>query len=243
MHGLSNSIENRILFEDNHLIAINKLPSEIVQGDKTGDVSLLDDVKLYLKKKYNKPGSAFAGLIHRIDRPVSGVVMFAKTSKALSRMTELIKLRKFNKRYLAIVRNRPKEVEATLTHYLLKNEKQNKSYIVADQTQQSKLAQLRYKLVGESKSFFLIEIELLTGRHHQIRAQLAFIGCPILGDLKYGDKRSNSDGSICLHAYMAAFEHPVNKRSIEIEAPLPNAMPWSIFKDLSSTSKKNINTD
>ena len=223
-------IEDRILFEDNHLLIVNKLPSEIVQGDKTGDVCLLDDVKSYIKDTYNKPGNVYAGLVHRIDRPVSGAVIFAKTSKALSRMTIKVKEREFSKTYLAIVKNKPPKDEDELSNYMIKNEAQNKSYIVDSKTKGAKLAQLRYRVVGTSESYYLLEVELITGRHHQIRAQLAHIGCPIKGDLKYGFPRSNADASISLHAYRIRFEHPTLKKPIDIIAPRPGGMPWDAFK-------------
>ena len=223
-------IEDRILFEDNHLLIVNKLPSEIVQGDKTGDVCLLDDVKSYIKDTYNKPGNVYAGLVHRIDRPVSGAVIFAKTSKALSRMTIKVKEREFSKTYLAVVKNKPPKDEDELSHFMIKNEAQNKSYIVDSKTKGAKLAQLRYRVVGTSESYYLLEVELITGRHHQIRAQLAHIGCPIKGDLKYGFPRSNADASISLHAYRISFEHPTLKKPIDIIAPRPGGMPWYAFK-------------
>lgn len=223
-------IEDRILFEDNHLLIVNKLPSEIVQGDKTGDVCLLDDVKSYIKDTYNKPGNVYAGLVHRIDRPVSGAVIFAKTSKALSRMTIKVKEREFSKTYLAIVKNKPPKDEDELSNYMIKNEAQNKSYIVDSKTKGAKLAQLRYRVVGTSESYYLLEVELITGRHHQIRAQLAYIGCPIKGDLKYGFPRSNADASISLHAYRIRFEHPTLKKPIDIIAPRPGGMPWDAFE-------------
>ena len=223
-------IEDRILFEDNHLLIVNKLPSEIVQGDKTGDVCLLDDVKSYIKDTYNKPGNVYAGLVHRIDRPVSGAVIFAKTSKALSRMTIKVKEREFSKTYLAIVKNKPPKDEDELSNYMIKNEAQNKSYIVDSKTKGAKLAQLRYRVVGTSESYYLLEVELITGRHHQIRAQLAHIGCPIKGDLKYGFPRSNADASISLHAYRIRFEHPTLKKPIDIIAPKPGGMPWDAFE-------------
>lgn len=222
-------IEERILFEDNHLIIVNKLPSEIVQGDKTGDVCLLDDVKSYIKDTYNKPGNVFAGLVHRIDRPVSGAVIFAKTSKALSRMTVKVKERQFSKTYLAIVKNKPPKDADELSHYMVKNESQNKSYIVSSSAKGAKLAQLRYRVIGVSDSYYLLEIELITGRHHQIRAQLAHIGCPIKGDLKYGFPRSNPDASISLHAYRLKFEHPTTKTPIIVTAPKPVGSPWNFF--------------
>ena len=223
-------LEDRILYEDNHLIIVNKEPSEIVQGDKTGDVCLLDDVKSYIKEAYNKPGNVYAGLVHRIDRPVSGAVIFAKTSKALSRMTIKVKEREFSKTYLAIVKNKPPQDAGELSDYMVKNEAQNKSYIVSSNTKGAKLAQLRYRVIGSSDSFYLLEIELLTGRHHQIRAQLAHIGCPIKGDLKYGFPRSNPDASISLHAYKVQFEHPTTKNPITVTAPKPTGAPWDFFE-------------
>ncbi len=223
-------LEDRILYEDNHLLIVNKLPSEIVQGDKTGDVCLLDDVKSYIKETYSKPGNVYAGLVHRIDRPVSGAVIFAKTSKALSRMTLKIKEREFSKTYLAIVKNKPPKDADELSNYMVKNESQNKSYIVSSNTKGAKLAQLRYRLVGASDSYYLLEVELITGRHHQIRAQLAHIGCPIKGDLKYGFPRSNPDASISLHAYKLRFEHPTTKDIINVKAPKPTGMPWDCFE-------------
>ncbi len=222
-------IEDRILYEDNHLIIINKEPSEIVQGDKTGDVCLLDDVKAYIKVKCNKPGDVFLGLVHRIDRPVSGAVTFARTSKALSRMTVKIKNREFSKTYVAIVKNKPPKESDELEDFIIKNEAQNKSYIVSPETKGAKVAKLRYRVIGHSENFYLLEIELITGRHHQIRCQLAHIGCPIKGDLKYGYPRSNPDGSICLHAKNVSFEHPTLKTQINISAPLPKGMPWDAF--------------
>jgi 23S rRNA pseudouridine1911/1915/1917 synthase len=227
-------IAQRILFEDNHIFIVNKLPSEIVQGDKTGDVSLLDDVKSYIKVKYQKPGEVFAGLVHRIDRPVSGAVVFAKTSKALSRLTVMIKDRDFAKNYLAIVKNRPKSDEGTLENFLLKNEDKNKSFIVRPDQKGSKLATLNYRLIASSSNFHLLEIELLTGRHHQIRAQLSAMGCPIKGDLKYGYDRSNEDGSICLHAWKISFEHPVKKEMMYVQAPPPTGAPWKFFESFTA---------
>lgn len=224
------NIKNRILYEDNHLIIVNKLPSEIVQGDKSGDVCLLDNVKFYIKEKYNKPGNVFAGLVHRIDRPVSGIVIFAKTSKALSRMTLKIKEREFTKTYLAVVKNKPPKEVDELSDYIVKNEAQNKSFVVSSSTKGAKLAQLRYRVIAHSDNYHLIEIELFTGRHHQIRTQLAHIGCPIKGDLKYGFPRSNPDTSICLHAYKVLFEHPTLKTNVEVKAPIPVGMPWDSFK-------------
>ena len=225
-----NTISDRILYEDNHLLIVNKLPSEIVQGDKTGDICLLDDVKEYIKVKYDKPGNVFAGLVHRIDRPVSGAVLFAKTSKALSRMTEKVKDRDFHKTYLALVKNHPPKGSDLLEDYIVKNEKMNKSFVTTSANKEAKLARLSYRVIGRSDNFYLLEIELFTGRHHQIRCQLAHVGCPIKGDLKYGYPRSNPDASICLHAYRISFEHPTLKTPIEVVAPLPETMPWPAFE-------------
>lgn len=223
------TVASRILYEDNHLIAINKLPSEIVQGDKTGDTPLSEDVKRYIKEKYEKPGKVFLGVIHRIDRPVSGVVVFARTSKALARMNELVKEREIKKMYWAIVKNRPENTEGELRHYLVRNEKKNKSFASKIEKKGSKEAILKYRLVKESKDYHLLEIELLTGRHHQIRAQLSAIGCPIKGDLKYGFDRSNKDASISLHARSVAFVHPVSKKPINIVADPPQDVLWDYF--------------
>lgn len=225
-----NTVADRILYEDNHLLVVNKLPSEIVQGDKTGDICLLEEVKEYIKAKYDKPGNVFAGLVHRIDRPVSGAVLFAKTSKALSRMTVKIKDRDFHKTYLALVKNHPPKEADMLEDFIVKNEKMNKSFVVPEGTREAKSARLSYRVIGRSENFYMLEVELFTGRHHQIRCQLAHIGCPIKGDLKYGYSRSNPDASICLHAYKIAFEHPTLKTPIEIKAPLPNVAPWPVFK-------------
>lgn len=223
------TVSERILYEDNHLIAVNKLPSEIVQGDKTGDVPLSEDVKQYIKEKYEKPGKVFLGVIHRIDRPVSGVVVFARTSKALSRMNELVKEREIKKMYWAIVKNRPENPEGELRHFLVRNEKKNKSFASISHKKGAKEGVLKYKLQKESKDYRLLEIELLTGRHHQIRAQLAAIGCPIKGDLKYGFDRSNKDASISLHARTVAFVHPVSKEPITIIADPPKDVLWDYF--------------
>ena len=208
------------------------MPSEIVQGDKTGDRCLLDDVKEYIKEKYDKPGNVFAGLVHRIDRPVSGAVVFAKTSKALSRMTVKVKDRDFHKTYLALVKNKPPKDAGILEDYLVKNEQQNKSYVVPEGTKDAKLAKLSYRVLAKSDTYYLLEVELFTGRHHQIRCQLAHMGCPIKGDLKYGYPRSNPDASISLHAYRISFEHPVQKTPVEVVAPLPSAAPWPAFAEM-----------
>ena len=229
---ITENIASRILYEDNHLIIINKKPSEIVQGDKTGDTPLSEIIKEYLKIKYNKPGNIYVGVIHRVDRPVSGCVIFAKTDKALSRMNKLIHDRQIQKKYWAIVKNKPPKDTDHLIHFLLKNEKQNKSYSVKPDVKGALKAELEYKIIGRSDNFYLLEIELFTGRHHQIRAQLAEIRCPIKGDLKYGFPRSNTDASICLHARSVEFIHPVKKEKIFIVAPLPNESIWNYFLEV-----------
>lgn len=220
-----------VLYEDNHIIIVNKTCSEIVQGDKTGDKPLSEIVKEYLKEKYNKPGNVFCGVTHRLDRPVSGIVVFAKTSKALSRLNEMFKRKEIKKTYWAIVKNTPKASEGTLTYYLVKNEKQNKSYAYDTEKPNSKLAILHYKLIARSEKYNLLEIDLETGRHHQIRCELAKIGCPIKGDLKYGFERSNPDGGISLHARHICFVHPVSKELIEVSAPLPDDRLWKALGD------------
>jgi len=219
-----------VIYEDNHIIVVNKTSSEIVQGDKTGDTPLSEIVKQYLKEKYNKPGNVFLGVVHRLDRPVSGIVLFAKTSKALPRLNEMFKNSEVKKTYWAIVKNCPKEPEGELVHYLLRNEKQNKSYAYDKEVKDSKKAILDYKLIGHSQNYYLLEVNLKTGRHHQIRCQLAKIGCPIKGDLKYGSPRSNPDGSICLHSRRVSFIHPVSKELIELEAPVPEGNLWNGFE-------------
>jgi len=233
------SISSRIVFEDNHLIIVNKLPSEIVQGDKTGDQPLSELLKEYIKNKYEKPGDVFLGVVHRIDRPVSGVVIFARTSKALSRMSELIKERAIKKTYWAIVKNKPAEDEATLTNFLIRNEAKNKSFVSKNEAKGAKEAILSYKLKAKSNDYFLLEIDLGTGRHHQIRAQLAAIGCPIKGDLKYGFARSNPDASISLHARSLEFIHPIRKEPIKIVADPPNDPLWNFFLAANSPAAHN----
>ena len=218
-----------VVYEDNHIIVVNKTASEIVQGDKTGDTPLSEMVKEYLKVKYNKPGNVFVGVTHRLDRPVSGVVVFAKTSKALSRLNDMFRLGEVKKTYWAIVKDRPKELEGELMHWMVRNEKQNKSYAYDKERPNSKKAILRYKLIGHSQNYHLLEVDLQTGRHHQIRCQLAKMGCPIKGDLKYGSPRSNPDGSICLHARRVRFVHPVSKEMIDVTAPLPSGNLWNGF--------------
>lgn len=224
--------ENQILFEDNHIIIINKKAGQLVQGDKTGDISLLDEVKSYIKLKYSKPGNVFAGLVHRIDRPTSGIVIFAKTSKALTRLTEMIKKREIKKTYWAVVKKNEIPETQRLVHYLKKNEKNNKAIIfnISSVQSGSKEAILTYKIIKKSDHYLLLEIDLETGRHHQIRAQLSAIKCPIKGDLKYGADRSNSDGSIHLLARKIEFIHPIKKEKIVLEAPVPeNDNLWKSF--------------
>ncbi len=223
-----------VLYEDNHIIAVNKTCNEIVQGDKTGDTPLSEIVKAYIKDKYNKPGEVFLGVTHRLDRPTSGVVLFARTSKALTRLNEMFKSHeKIKKTYWAIVQNAPKQPQAKLENWLVRNEKQNKSYVAKPGTKDAKLAVLTYSTISTSDNYTLLEIQLETGRHHQIRCQLAAIGCPIKGDLKYGAKRSNPDGGISLHARQIAFIHPVSKQEICITAPVPNDKLWrAITHDL-----------
>ncbi len=224
--------DSDILFSDNHLIAINKKAGQIVQGDKTGDTPLNDALKMYVKTKFNKPGDAFLGTIHRIDRPVSGVVLFARTSKALTRMNELFKTREVQKSYLAIVKGVPQSPEGTLIHWMNKNEQKNKSYTHASEKAGTLRAELFYSVAGYSDNYTLLKVEPVTGRHHQIRAQLAAINLPIKGDLKYGARRSNPDASICLHAWKVKFTHPVNKSEIEIIAPLPKNNIWQAFESI-----------
>ena len=218
-----------VVYEDNHIIVVNKTASEIVQGDKTGDTPLSETVKEYLKVKYNKPGNVFIGVTHRLDRPVSGLVVFAKTSKALSRLNDMFRLGEVKKTYWAVVKERPKELEGELIHWMVRNEKQNKSYAYDTEKPNSKKAILRYKLIGHSQNYHLLEVDLQTGRHHQIRCQLAKMGCPIKGDLKYGSSRSNPDGSICLHARRVRFIHPVSKEMIDLTASLPSGNLWNGF--------------
>jgi 23S rRNA pseudouridine1911/1915/1917 synthase len=219
-----------VLYEDNHLIIVNKAPSEIVQGDKTGDKPLSEMVKEYLKEKYNKPGNVYCGVTHRLDRPTSGVVVFTKTSKALPRMNEMFKNGEVFKTYWAIVKKAPPKEEDTLIHYLIKNEKTNKSTAYEIEKPRTKKAVLHYKIIAHSDNYFLLEVKLDTGRHHQIRCQLAKIGCPIKGDLKYGAERSNPDGSISLHARSISFIHPVSKLQIDVTAPVPSNNLWKVFE-------------
>lgn len=219
-----------ILFEDNHLIAVNKKVSDIVQGDKTGDMPLSEKVKLYIKEKYDKPGQVYLGLPHRLDRPTSGVVLFAKTSKALVRLNKMFQDKDLKKVYWAIVSNNPKENEGCLVHYLSRNQKQNKSYAFDVEKPRTKKAILLYKQICKSDKYTLLQIELKTGRHHQIRTQLAHIGLPIKGDLKYGAKRSNPDKGISLHARQLQLIHPVKKELVNIIAPVPDNSLWKFFE-------------
>ena len=227
-------MKERILYEDNHLIIVNKRSSEIVQGDKTGDLPLSEMVKAYLKSEYRKPGNVFLGIVHRIDRPTSGVVIFAKTGKALSRMNRVLQEGRMEKIYWAVVDALPPGKEGTLEHYITRNRKQNKSYASLEKKSGAKSAKLDYRVVGVTKRYFLLEIRIYTGRHHQIRAQLAAVGCRIKGDMKYGFPRSNPGGGIYLHARKVGFIHPVTGNTIEITAPVPQDALWSEFKSLMS---------
>lgn len=220
-----------ILYEDNHIIAINKKSSDLSQGDKTEDVSLDTEVKQYIKEKYKKPGDVFLGVVHRLDRPVSGVLLFARTSKALVRLNEMFREKDIKKVYWAIVKDRPTAEEETIKHFLKKNEVQNKSYVYDTEVKGSKEATLSYKLLARADKYYLLEVELHSGRHHQIRAQLAKIGCPIKGDLKYGFPRSNENGSISLLSRKIEFIHPVTKENIVIIAPVPKGDIWGVFRD------------
>lgn len=233
-------LPSQILYEDNHLLAINKLPGQICQGDRTGDPALTDLVKLYIKDRDNKPGQVYCGLIHRIDRPVSGVVLLAKTSKALVRMVDKVRTREFEKRYWAVVKNPPPHPQAVLENWLVKREQLNKSYCVSNGQSGAKLARLSYSLLAVSKGgYHLLDINLHTGRHHQIRCQLANIGCPIRGDLKYGALRSNPDGSISLHAHSITFRHPVRDEVVTITAP--NSDIEQMFPILAARSEPSTN--
>ncbi len=216
----------QVLYEDNHLIAINKRPGDIVQGDKTGDAPLSEVVKEYLKIKYDKPGNVYLGVAHRLDRPTSGIVVFAKTSKALPRLNKLFAEKDAKKTYWAVVKNAPQQPSATLTHWMKRNTKQNKSYAHKNEVPDSKKAILDYRLLKKLDNYFLVEIDLKTGRHHQIRSQLSAIGSPIKGDLKYGFDRSNKDGSIHLHARSLSFVHPVKKETLHLIAPPPEEPIW-----------------
>lgn len=220
------SIANRILFEDNHIVAVNKQAGELVQGDKTGDKILPDVVKAYLKEKFNKPGNVFLGVIHRLDRPTSGALVFARTSKALTRMNDLFRNRETQKVYWALTEKAPPDDEGTLTHYLVKNNEKNKSFAVSSSDKRGSKAVLDYKLLASLDKYHLVEVVLHTGRHHQIRVQLSAIGCIIKGDLKYGAKRSNKDASISLHARKLSFIHPVTQEQVTVIAPTPAEPIW-----------------
>lgn len=227
MKVVSNKDNLQILHEDNHIIVVNKRIGDIVQGDKTGDKPLSEVVKEYIKEKYNKPGEVFLGVVHRLDRPTTGIVVFARTSKALTRLNELFSNRETQKTYLAIVKNKPEKEQDTLVHFLKRNEKNNTSKAHTKEVPESKKASLDYKIIKTLDNYFALEINLHTGRHHQIRAQLAAIGCPIKGDLKYGFDRSNPDGGIDLHARRLVFIHPVSKEVLEIIAPTPKNSIWN----------------
>lgn len=231
MKTLSYKNNLQILYEDNHLIVVNKRAGDLVQGDKTGDMPLGEIIKQYIAEKYNKPGAVFLGVVHRLDRPTTGIVVFAKTSKALERLNKLFKERETQKTYWAMVKNAPPKQQDTLTHFLKRNPKQNKSYAYEKEVPESKKAVLDYQVVQKLNNYYLLEINLHTGRHHQIRSQLAAIGCPIKGDLKYGFDRSNADGSIHLHAKKLSLVHPVKKEEITFEAPVPDDVLWKSCKN------------
>ena len=221
-----------VVYEDNHIIIVNKRSGEIVQGDKTGDRPLSELVKDYIKEKYQKPGAVFLGVVHRLDRPVAGLVIFARTSKALARLNKMFAEGQVHKTYWAIVESKPQVEEGVLEHWLVRNEQQNKSYAHDHEVPRSKKAILKYRLLGQSERYYLLEVNLMTGRHHQIRCQLAKMGCPIKGDLKYGARRSNPDGSISLMARHVQFIHPVSQKLIAVEAPLPDDRLWKAFENL-----------
>ncbi|MCD6067421.1 MAG: pseudouridine synthase [Bacteroidetes bacterium] len=216
-----------VLYEDNHIIAINKKPSDIVQGDKTGDEPLSEKVKQFLRNKYDKPGEVFCGVVHRIDRPVSGVVLFAKTSKALTRLNELFRTKDIKKTYWAVVKNKPKEEEGTLLHYLIKDEQKNKSRGYAEPRKGALKSELHYKVLVKTDTYFMLEVNPITGRHHQIRVQLSAMGSPIKGDIKYGFDRTNKDASIHLHARKIEFTHPIKQTPLTIVAPTPDEVVWN----------------
>lgn len=220
----------QVLYEDNHIIIVYKQSGEIVQGDKTGDKPLSETIKEWIKQKYAKPGNVFLGVVHRLDRPVSGIVVFAKTSKALSRLNNMFRNGEVRKTYWAMVQTAPNMPEATLTNWLVRNEKQNKSYVYNNEMPNAKQAILKYKTIGQTEHYTLLEVNLFTGRHHQIRCQLAAMGCPIKGDLKYGARRSNPDGSISLLSHKVEFIHPVSKQKIVVVSPLPTEKVWDNFR-------------
>lgn len=226
------STEPEVLYEDNHLIIVNKHPGDIVQGDKTGDIPLSEIVSNYIRIKYDKPGAAFIGVVHRLDRPVSGAILFARTSKALTRLNDMLKNGEIRKTYWAVVKNPPPEPEGTLIDYITRDTNANKTFVSGKAKGNSQRAELHYSLAATSQSYYLLAINLLTGRHHQIRAQLSAIGCPIRGDLKYGYPRSNPDGSISLHAVALEFIHPVSRLPLKIDARPPSEPVWNAFMTL-----------
>ena len=227
----------KVVYEDNHIIIVFKQSGEIVQGDKTGDRPLSETVKEYIKAKYHKPGNVFLGVVHRLDRPVAGLVVFARTSKALARLNEMFRKGDIHKTYWAITKNMPKEPQATLTNWIVRNERQNKSYAYDREVPDSKKALLSYRVIGHTDHYHLLEVHLMTGRHHQIRCQLAHIGCPIKGDLKYGAQRSNPDGSISLLSHEMTFVHPVSKETVHVVAPLPDDNLWRAPAPVADVSK------
>ena len=233
----------QVIYEDNHLIIINKTCAEIVQADKTGDKPLTEMLQEYLKEKYKKPGNVFVGITHRLDRPTSGVVVFAKTSKSLKRMNDLFRVHDLTKKYWAIVKNCPPEPEMRLVNYLTRNEKMNKSFAYDKEVPGSKKAALNFKVIAKSDNYYLLEVTLETGRHHQIRCQLAHIGCPIKGDLKYGAPRSNQDGGICLHARSISFVHPVSGKRVKVVAPVPDESLWNDFEKMACQNGYDEHTE
>ena len=234
------SIDQDILYEDNHLIILNKRPSDIVQGDKTGDEPLSDILKSYLKQKFSKPGEVFLGVVHRLDRPVSGAVIFARTSKALTRLNIMLRDGEIQKTYWAVVKNKPPQTEDHLIQYLTRNEEKNKSSVFDRPVNGSQKAELIYKIIDKSDAYYLLSVQLLTGRHHQIRAQLSSLGCPIKGDLKYGYPRSNPGGFIHLHARAISFIHPVKKELLEIRADPPSDKLWDYFTRNADSQKEGL---
>lgn len=220
---------NEILYEDNHLLIINKKPSQIIQGDKTGDKPLSDQLKDFIKERDHKPGNVFLGVVHRIDRPVSGVVIFAKTGKALTRLNNMLKKGEIHKTYWVVVKNKPYPEKGCLINFLRRDEQKNKAFAYDHPVANTQKAELTYELIGQSDQYFLLQVQLITGRHHQIRAQLAKIGCPVKGDLKYGFERSNPDGSIHLHARSVEFMHPVKHETIKVIADPPSEKLWNFF--------------
>lgn len=242
-HKMTKFALMEVIYEDNHIIIVSKVPGEIVQGDKTGDEPLVDTVRRYLKKKYAKPGNVFCGVVHRLDRPVWGLVVFAKTSKALARMNEMFRTGQVKKTYRAITRFTPSEESARLVHYITSTERNNKSYASLTPKPGAKEAALTYRLIAHSDRYNMLEVNLETGRKHQIRVQLAAIGCAIKGDLKYGDKRSNPDGSISLQAHSIEFIHPVSKIPVSVKAPVPDDTLWKAFAELTGeTDAAKANT-